>query len=124
MSWRLQLSYLTGLLFMCPVSSAMIYFGFKVAATAVVPPDLLGRLGCIVSRGALVALIVPLSSHLWKQGLERVALASLQPHAAWATRCLTQNGTEDVGNHCLPGVWEALETLVTNPMGFLLAATA
>ena len=41
-------------------------FWLQVAAMAVVPRDLLVGVGCNISRGALVALMVPLSSHLWK----------------------------------------------------------
>ena len=68
------MSYLTSLLFGC--LAAMSMFGatqnsdFEVAATAVVPPNLLVGLGCILGRGAFVALVVPLSSHLWTERLE------------------------------------------------------
>ena len=60
-------------------------YGFEVATTAGTPPNFLVGLGCMLGRGACVALVVPLSSHLWKQRLKRVALASLLSPTAWAS---------------------------------------
>ena len=73
----MHFSYLCSLLFSGPAPAALADAGFEVAATAVVPPNLPVGVGRNVSRGACVAFIVPLSSHLWKQRLEQVALASL-----------------------------------------------
>ena len=117
-------SYLTSLLLGVHARGAIFDSGFKVAATAGTPPNFLVGLGCILGRGACVALVVPLSSHLWKQRLEGVALASLQSHTAWASPHATQHAYVHVTYSRLPFVGLPCRALVTDPMGLLVAAAS
>ena len=48
----------------------IIDFGFKAASRIIAPPHFAAGTGCVVSRCAGVAGVVPLSSHLRGQGLK------------------------------------------------------
>ena len=118
------MSYLTNLLFDCAPLGAMMNSGYEVAAMAVVPQNLLAGVGCDISRGVIVALTVPLSSHLWKERLERVTLASFSSLTAWTPPCAVQLESVHGIHSRLPSVGLAYRTLVTKPMGFLATAVS
>ena len=120
MGWHA--SYLTSLLFVCPALGAIMNYSFEVATMAVIPPNFLVGLGCILGRSACVALVVPLSGHLWKQRLEGVALASLQSHTAWASPCATQHACVNARYSRFPFVGLTDRALVADPVGSLATA--
>ena len=97
---------------------------FEVATMAVIPPNFLLGLGCIVSRSAVVALVVPLSSHLWIQRLERVAFASLPSHTAWASLSATQHASVHGGHSRSPFVGLTDRAHVADPVGCLATAAS
>ena len=63
--------------------------GLKAALLVTVPPCVASRAGRVVSRCAMVAAIVPFSSHLREQGLQGVAYTSFATATAWTARAKT-----------------------------------
>ena len=117
-------SYLTSLLFGCPALGAILNYSFEVAAMAAIPPGFLVGLGCILSRGACVALVVPFSSYLWIRRLEGVALASLPSLTAWASPHATQHACVHARYSRSPFVGLTDRAHVADPVGCLATAAS
>ena len=93
--------------------------GLEMAPLAIVPPHSPIGPSCGVTWGTFVLGIVPFSSHVRKQSLQRVTWANFGTKAAWTTSALVH-----AGHGCLPSVWLPLWTVVAYPVDLAAAPTS
>ena len=91
--------------------------GLKAASFVSAPPHFAPRAGWVVIRCAGVATLVPVSSHLRAQGLQRVANASFVASATWIATTLVQGART-----CPPSVRPPFGTTMANSVAHFVAS--